>query len=243
MQAVVVAAGLGSRLYPFSDIIPKLMLPAGKRQLPVGEYIINHCMDNGIYDFVFCINNEKAPQITNFFKDGKRFGADIQYSISEKPMGTAGELAIAYSAGLIDARSSIIYYGDILCKTDISKMIQEHKEADGDISIVINSSVRIPVGYTEDIDGMIYTIIEKPKISDICISRNRKAVSGGILPIFYVTNKDFYNNFCKTGIDVVNDVFTEMLQRGYKLLSYHDHADFIDMGSFKNLEIANKQWE
>jgi len=237
MQCVVVAAGIGTRLYPLSEIIPKVMLPVGRKQLPVGHHIINHCMDHDIEEFIFCLNKRQGRQAINYFGSGGRFGVDIVYSLSEKPLGTAGEMKVAWGQGLIEP-PSLIYYGDTLCSTDLDNFILLHIQNGGDVSIVVNDNIRIPTGYVEDIEGVVLRIVEKPRLIDIMKEKS----SGGVLPIFYVTNEDFYTIFCGVNKDIMNDVMPEMLRTQYNVLAYHDDQPFIDMGDFKSYRLANQEW-
>jgi len=239
MQAVILAAGLGSRLYPFSDVIPKIMLPIGDDQKPVGQHIINHCLDFDIEEFVFCLNRRKGKQVINYFGNGSRFGVDIKYSLSDHPLGTAGELKMAWSQGLIKL-PSLIYYGDTLASTDIYDLTMNHFLQKGDISITVNDNIKIPVGYVEDLSGLVTLIKEKPALSELNVKR--VVDSGGILPIFYVTNEDFYKLFCAVGKDVVNNVFREMLGAEYNIIAYHDTEPFLDIGNWKSYVKANKEW-
>ncbi|HDY86740.1 MAG TPA: nucleotidyltransferase family protein, partial [bacterium] len=111
VQAVVVAAGAGSRLFPITDVFPKIMMPVGKNDEPLALHIIKHCKKYGITDFVFCLNNKKGKQVVNFLRDGSQYGVNIKYSFSDEPLGTAGELWSACNKNLIRA-PTIIYYGD-----------------------------------------------------------------------------------------------------------------------------------
>ena len=233
VQAVIIAAGLGSRLYPITDVIPKIMMPVGENELPLAHLIIDHCKKHGINDFVFCLNRKSGKQIENYLGDGSRFSCSIKYSYSETPMGTAGEVKLAYEYGLIST-PCLIYYGDTLCKTDITYLMEYHKKMKADISITINDNIRIPTGYVKDVKGIISKITEKPKLINIG--------GGGILPIFYIDNEDFFIIYCRNGYDIVSDVFTFMKQNNYKLVAYHDSRPFLDLGDWKNYERA-KEWE
>ena len=110
------------------------------------------------------------------------------------------------------------------------------------VSIVVNDEIRIPVGYVEDSGGDIITIKEKPKISELCGMQTRDFNVGGILPIFYVHDIEFYTAYCHPYTDVVTDVFPAMMQNGNRLVAYHDKNMFIDIGNFQNWKKA-RNWD
>jgi len=231
VQAVIVAAGVGSRLYPFTQVLPKIMLPVGKTQKPMGEWIIEHCKRHGIMDFVFCLNDTSGQQVENYFNSGERFGVKIQYSYSSEPQGTSGEIKLAFKAELINC-PAIIYYGDMITKADLTKLMN----TEADVRVVVNESVTVPFGiiqYYEN-DKAEY-IMEKPKLSEI------EGNGGAIMPIYYVNNHDFFWRSEK-GKDVSGTLLPEMLEAGYDIEVYQDDTDFIDIGSWNNY-LKAREWE
>jgi NDP-sugar pyrophosphorylase family protein len=107
MQAVILAGGLGTRLRPLTESVPKpMVLVQGK---PFLEYEIELLKKASINDFVFCVGY-KATSIEDHFGNGKRFGVNISYSLDgEKPLGPAGALKNA-EALLEDM--FLVTYGD-----------------------------------------------------------------------------------------------------------------------------------
>ena len=90
MKAVILAGGLGSRLRPFTEIIPKPLLPVGEKS--VLEIQIERLKQHG-FDEIYLATNYKADYIRNFFGDGSQFGVRIEISKEEEPLGTAGLLS------------------------------------------------------------------------------------------------------------------------------------------------------
>src|SRR5437899_114472 len=86
MKAVVLAAGEGARMGPFTASVPKVMIPVGNR--PVLEYVVQALVDNGIRDLVFIVGYRRE-RIQSHFQDGKAFGAHITYVTQTKQLGTA----------------------------------------------------------------------------------------------------------------------------------------------------------
>jgi NDP-sugar pyrophosphorylase family protein len=91
MKAVILAGGLGTRLRPFTQIIPKPLLPIGEKS--VLEIQIEHLKKHG-FDEIILATNYKSDYIENFFGDGSRFGVKLKISREKKPLGTAGPVTI-----------------------------------------------------------------------------------------------------------------------------------------------------
>lgn len=246
VQAVIVAAGHGSRLYPITDIVPKSMLPIGEDQLPMIEMIVRHCMKYGITEFVFCLNSENGKQVKNYFGNGSKLCVEIKYSFSDEPLGTSGEIQAAYERGLIHSPSSVlIYYGDTLCNTNLYEMMA----LDADVSVVVNDLVTIPYGFIQDFDGVAERIIEKPTIQEMVdpilqemVDRSGKIGYGAIMSVYYVRNKEFFTKYCNFEIDISKDILPAMINDGYKVMAYHDKKPFLDVGNWKNFGDA-KTWK
>ena len=85
MKAVILAGGLGKRLRPFTEIIPKPLLPMGEKS--VMEIQINNLEKCG-FDEIFIATNYRSDYIEAYLGDGKKFGVKLNYSKEEKPLGT-----------------------------------------------------------------------------------------------------------------------------------------------------------
>lgn len=92
MKAILLAAGEGSRLRPFTIDKPKPMIRAANK--PVAQYCVEALVANGIRDITFVLGYQRA-KVQTFFGDGRRFGARIQYAFQEALVGTAPALALA----------------------------------------------------------------------------------------------------------------------------------------------------
>src|ERR687887_2279392 len=90
MKAVILAGGLGTRLQPYTFFIPKPMLPLGNK--PLLEYIIEWLKNEGGIDQIVVCVSYLHRTIEDYFDDGARFGVEIEYARSERPLATAGEL-------------------------------------------------------------------------------------------------------------------------------------------------------
>jgi NDP-sugar pyrophosphorylase family protein len=91
MKAVILAGGLGTRLKPFTEIIPKPLLPIGEKSIL--EIQIERLKRFGFND-IYLATNYKSEYIEGFFGDGSRYGVKLTISKEDKPLGTAGPLTL-----------------------------------------------------------------------------------------------------------------------------------------------------
>jgi NDP-sugar pyrophosphorylase family protein len=115
MIAVILAGGLGSRLRPFTQAIPKPLLPVGEKS--VLEIQIERLKKYG-FDEIFLATNYKSAYIENFFGDGSRYGVKLTISKEDKPLGTAGPLTLLKKRL---TQPFVVMNGDILSLIDFSK--------------------------------------------------------------------------------------------------------------------------
>lgn len=91
MKAVILAGGLGTRLKPFTEIIPKPLLPIGEKS--VLEIQIEHLKKKG-FDEIYLATNYKSDYIEHFFGDGSRYGVKLFISKEDKPLGSVGPISL-----------------------------------------------------------------------------------------------------------------------------------------------------
>lgn len=115
MKAVILAGGLGTRLRPFTEVIPKPLLPIGEKA--VLEIQIEHFQSHG-FDEIILATNYKSDYIENFFGDGSRYGVKLTISKEDKPLGTVGPLTL-----LKDRLTEpfVVMNGDVLTALDFTK--------------------------------------------------------------------------------------------------------------------------
>ena len=90
-KAIILSGGLGTRLKPFTSVIPKPLLPVGEKA--VLEIQIEKLVAHGFTDIILT-TNYKSDYIENFFGDGSRYGVNLIISKEEKPLGTAGPIRL-----------------------------------------------------------------------------------------------------------------------------------------------------
>ncbi len=135
-QAFILAAGLGTRLRPLTDALPKVMLPIAPGK-PLLEHLIELLRDQGITDFV--INLHYLPEtITSYFGDWSAWGVHIAYSDETSTLLETGG-ALRHAEALLDDEF-IFLYGDQLHFFDFSPAIELHAEKQGLATVVLKKS-------------------------------------------------------------------------------------------------------
>ena len=160
MKAVILAGGLGTRLQPYTTFLPKPMLPLGEK--PILEHLIDWARKNGIKSVVLCVSYLRKT-IEDYFEDGKKFGVNIEYAISNKPLATAGQLKTAEK--LIDD-TFVCLYGDSIFDFSLRNMIKQHKKKKAFVTMSLNEyKTNLPYGVIETSkNGKVTSWNEKPEI-------------------------------------------------------------------------------
>lgn len=159
MKAVILAGGLGTRLKPFTEVIPKPLLPIGEKA--VLEIQMEHLQRHG-FDEIYLATNYKSAYIENFFGDGSRYGVKLFISKEENPLGTAGPLKLLENEL---TEPFLVMNGDILSSIDFTKFYEFGLRSDALLSITIKKIITPYAFGNIYFDGDYVTQIEeKPNI-------------------------------------------------------------------------------
>lgn len=157
---VIMAGGLGTRLYPYTKILPKPLIPIG--EIPIVEHIINRFNKYGSDKF-FLIVNHKKGMIKSYFNDIEK-NYEVKYVDEDKPLGTGGGLSLL--KGEINS-TFILSNCDILIEEDYEKIYNHHQKEKNLITMVCSlKKIKIPYGVIDISEkGEIENIKEKPELS------------------------------------------------------------------------------
>jgi len=158
LQAVIMAGGLGTRLRPLTEDLPKPMLPVGGK--PLMELLIEQLRQVGIRR-VNVTTHYKPEKISDHFGDGSSFGVELNYVNEDKPLGTGGAL------GLIDTPTEpiLVINGDILTQVDFRAMLAYHQEQRAVMTIAVRQyDIKIPYGVIECEGSRVCALKEKPQM-------------------------------------------------------------------------------
>jgi dTDP-glucose pyrophosphorylase len=160
LPVVIMAGGLGTRLYPYTKILPKPLIPIG--EIPIVEHIINRFNKYGSDQFHLIVNHKKN-MIKAYFNEINK-GYQIGYVDEDRPLGTGGGLSLL--KGKINS-TFILTNCDILIEEDYEKIYNYHKNERNLITMVCSlKNVKIPYGVIEiNESGEIDEMREKPEFS------------------------------------------------------------------------------
>lgn len=157
MQAIILAGGKGARLRPYTNIIPKPLLPIDN--MPILEIILRQLKKHKFTKIVITIGH-LGEIIKAYFGDGKKLGLKIRYSLEEKPLGTVGALSLVNN--LDD--NFLVMNGDILSNINFSDLYDFHKKNKKKVTIVAcKKSIKLSLGVLECKGGKLIDYIEKPE--------------------------------------------------------------------------------
>lgn len=118
-RAVVLAGGRGTRLRPYTVVLPKPLMPIG--EYPILEVVVRQLVRYGFGRVTLAVNHQ-AELIKAFFGDGQRWGVDIDYSMEDRPLSTIAPLKCV--AGLPE--NFLLMNGDVLTDLDLAALYCEH---------------------------------------------------------------------------------------------------------------------
>jgi len=225
VKAVIVAGGLGTRLRPLTLKTPKPMLKIGKK--PILEHLIDWNKKNGVKSFVICVSYLRE-NIEDYFKDGKKFGVDIEYAVSNKPLATAGQLKTAED--FIDD-TFVCMYGDSLFDFSLRNMIKQHKAKKSFVTMGLNE-------YKTNLE---YGVIDTSKTGKVLSWEEKPEIKANINIGCYVMEPDVFRLIPKNKPYGMDNVIKKAMKK--KLVSgFITKKGFTDIGNKKSYEQANLEY-
>jgi len=218
---VIMAGGRGMRLRPLTKNIPKPMLKVGDR--PILQTIIEKFIESGYDNFVICVNY-KSKVIIDYFGNGKKFGAKIEYIHEKIRMGTAGAVSLIKKK---IKEPFFVINGDILINLDFEKMLNFHQEHNSKATMCIKEyNVKLPYGEVKVKQENIDTIEEKPE--------HKFFVNAGI----YILNPKCIKLIPKKFFDMTS-LFKKMINKKEKIVSFPLGENWLDIGRSNDYDKAN----
>jgi mannose-1-phosphate guanylyltransferase len=240
MRAMVLAAGLGTRLRPITYEMPKPMVPVLNR--PVMEHIVRLLARHGFTETI--ANLHWFPDlIQDHFGDGSAFGVDLTYSFEEQLLGTSG--GVRKAAGFL-GESFLVISGDALSDIDLSAMREFHESHDGIATLAtkrVADTTQFGVAIT-GADGRIQGFQEKPDPSE--------ALSDLANCGIYMFRAEIFDFFPAPGAskaagpgdpeafaDWAMDVFPRLLEGDVPFYSHEIDDYWNDIGNLEELRSGN----
>ena len=221
MRAVILAGGKGTRLRPYTAVLPKPLMPVD--DVPILEIILRQLKSCGIDDVVITVGH-LASLIQAFFGDGSRFGVRIEYFQEEKPLGTIGSLRLLEELG----DDFLVMNGDVLTDLEIPKLIGEHLKNSAAATIATYTrNQKIDFGVMKlNENGEMVDFLEKPSYP--------YNVSMGI----YVFNERIIELIPPDRPFGFDELMLELLRREEHVMSYLYDGYWLDLGRPDDYEIA-----
>lgn len=213
MKAVILAGGLGTRLRPFTEIIPKPLLPIGEKSvLEIQIERLKSCGFNEIY----LATNYKSKYIEDFFGDGSRYGVKLEISKEDKPLGTAGPLLL-----LKDKLTEpfVVMNGDILSLVKFDDLYKFAVAQDALLTISIKKEV-VPFDF-----GNIF--FEGNRVTGI---EEKPDIVSYILAGIYVMKPEIFKYFPPNEYFGMDLLIKKMLSVGENIVKYDLNEYWLDIG-------------
>lgn len=221
MKAVILAGGLGSRIRPFTQIIPKPLLPIGEKA--VLEIQIEHLAKYG-FDEIYLATNYKSEYIENFFGNGDQYGVKLSVSKEEKTLGTAGPISLLRE--VMDEPFAVMN-GDILTLLDFSKLYSFAVSTDAVLTVGIKEIITpFQFGNIFYEGDYVTGIEEKPDI--------RTKVLAGI----YIMKPPVFDLIPYNEAMGMDSLIMKMLDSGMPVAKYEIHEYWLDIGMIDDYEKA-----
>ena len=227
VKAIVLAGGRGTRLAPYTSILPKPLMPIGDRAIL--ELVVDQLEACAITDIVFCVGY-LSHLIRAVFDNRANGHVSISYIHEHEALGTAGPLRLV--PDLDD--TFIVMNGDVLTNLDYRQLVNEHREAGNALTIATHDRrIKIDYGVLSVVgDGMprITAYNEKPEIVS--------TVSMGI----YVLEPDVLHFVPETGPFDFPDLVQALLNAGHRVGAHRYEGLWFDIGRKEDYDVAVSEW-
>ena len=221
MKAVILAGGKGTRLRPYTKILPKPLMPIG--DMPILEILLRQMKRAGVDNAILTVGH-LAEFLRLFFQDGQRLGMKIDYSYEEQPLGTAGPLTLL--SGLDE--TFLVSNGDVLTTLDLRSLIEYHKQQGAAATIAMHQrQVKVDLGVLElDDQNVINGYIEKPTY-EFMVSMGIYVFEPHVLQ--YIPHGEFYD---------FPDLVKQLISVGERVVGFPFSGYWQDLGREDDYERA-----
>lgn len=227
MKVVILAGGRGTRLRPYTHVLPKPLMPVDR--FPILEIVIRQLAHNGFRDIIIC-TGFMSEIIESFCGNGEKFGVKIDFLREDKPLGTAGSLALL--RGKLKS-TFMVMNGDILVAIDISAFMKSHKEQKALVTMGLKKRrTETKLGVVKLNRSMrILDYVEKPV--------HEYTASVGI----HLMQPDVLNYIEPGEYLDVPDLIMRLIRCGKKVQGFIVNGLWLHLSRPDDFESANENWE
>jgi NDP-sugar pyrophosphorylase family protein len=226
MRAIILAGGKGTRLAPYTTILPKPLMPIG--DIPILEIVMRQLAHHGFNDITLAVGH-LAELLMAYCGDGTKYGLKLSYSREETPLGTAGPIAL-----IPDLQDTfLVMNGDLLTTLNYSDMWQYHKERGAIATLATyQRDVKIDLGVIEfDSANQVTNYVEKPTF--------HYSVSTGI----YIFEPAILAYIHPGQHLDLPELVLRLLKQGERVNSYHYEGYWLDIGRPSDYQEALQTFE
>lgn len=225
MQAIILAGGKGTRLYPYTVSIPKPLIPVG--DVPIIEIVLRQLASRGFTDIILALGY-MADMLQAYIGDGSRYGLHVSCSIEKKPLGTVAPLKLM--EGLNE--NFLVMNGDLLTDIDYKSLFDYHINRKARATVATyTKETKLQLGVLENNEeGRIIQFREKPVL--------KNKVSMGIY-IFHRSIIDYIPDDEYFGFD---SLMYKMTDNNDKAFSYEFSGRWFDIGMHEDLVKASEEF-
>ncbi len=229
-KAVILAGGKGLKMRPFTDELPKAMIPVNGR--PVLEHIIENLRRYDVRDIIVSIGH-KGSKIRQHFGAGSRFGVKLTY-LDQGRLETGTAQPIWQAKKLIGQNPFIVYYGDVLANLDLDDLIDFHLSTNGLLTMAL-TSVDKPSdwGVVRMQGAKVYSYLEKPPA--------RRDLSNIINAGVYIFEPQVFD-YLVNATRLEKDIFPKLVDQR-KLYGYIFAGQWFDVGNPEIYKQALREWK
>lgn len=220
MNVLLLAGGLGTRLRPLTENLPKPMALVANR--PWLEHLIRHLKEQGVRNFVIALKHY-PEKIRNYFGNGEKWGVSIQYVVEESLLGTAG--AVKNAEPYLDERF-VVVNADIVHEINLMPLLDFHVSHRGSVTIGL-TEVDDPTQYgvvDQDREGRILRFVEKPRLDEAPSNR----INAGI----YVMEKSVLRYIPENReVSIERETFPLLIEKQVGVFGKTVSGYWMDMGT------------
>lgn len=225
MKAVILAGGLGTRLKPFTEVIPKPLLPIGEKAIL--EIQVEHLSKYG-FNEIYLATNYKSDYIRNFFGDGRNHGVRLHISKEDKPLGTAGPLTLLKSHL---SEPFLVMNGDILSTLNFKEFYDFANFKESPLTIGIKKLITpFEFGNILFKGDYVTKIEEKPELVNY------------ILAGIYIMKPSIFDYIPENTYFGMDQLIQVLLNDGNKVCKYEIKEYWLDVGHPGDYEKAQKEF-
>lgn len=223
---VLMAGGLGRRLRPLTDDLPKPLIKVGDR--PVLERILDILTDHGFHRFYVSVNY-KADMIRDYLGDGSRWNCHITYVQEKERRGTAGALSLLPTR---PSESFLVMNTDLITNLHFQQLLSFHREHDAVATLCVRLlNMQIPYGVIETDDHRVVQIQEKPV--------RQYFANAGI----YVLEPEALDFVPGEGVFDMTELFQALIETGRPPVAFPIREYWTDIGKPEDLQQATEEVE